>query len=328
MPIGPEHGGAESHKRAPSRRTAGQGRQRSSSNAKPRHCGPIARSQDASVRGRLSSRAAWQPSTKVRRIRSRCWRWTGSASMNRGDAGPLAHARLPVVGKRLDRTGGGPGDHGITLPRDGAAASRSSRKARARRAVHPLCRAVRRIGYGGRRRPARGEDSGGWRMEDRGLFSSRAGGGFIDRAAGRRCEWKVQNSVQDHPLIGAFGVGKGRRGGPGDPSGTARPRAGHGVLRPDRVQRVGSRILSHRGGPIAHHQLVKLVEIAQPVGSRGDEMVAGRRGRASRTEAMDQEQHQRPDPPPPQSLAAHGLHGDRLRDAEFETTGQSPTLER
>src|SRR5271165_1646422 len=45
MPIGLELGGAESHKRAPSGRTAGP------SNAKPRDCGSMAFSQPASVWG-------------------------------------------------------------------------------------------------------------------------------------------------------------------------------------------------------------------------------------------------------------------------------------
>ena len=153
-----------------------------------------------------------------------------------------------------------------------------------------------------------GELSGGGRMEDRGPFAAVSGGRLVDGAARRRGEREGRDAIQDHPLIGAVGVGDGRRRGQWDSVRTTRARAGRGAFRPRPIRGVLSGVIYDRRGTLAEDQRVEPREIGQSVGLRHDEMVAGCPGGARRTEAVDQEQQECSGPPPPQSFGTIGPH--------------------
>jgi len=57
-----------------------------------------------------------------------------------------------------------------------------------------------------------------------------------------------------------------------------------------------------------HDQLVELINIKRRIKSRDDPMIAAGPGRAGRKESREQEQHERPDPRPRQSLEPIGPH--------------------
>ena len=95
---------------------------------------------------------------------------------------------------------------------------------------------------------------------------------------------------QNAPLVGAVGVGNARRGRHGNSVRAARTRARCRML----GSRLSRRIIRERGRRAAGNERVELVEVEDPLGMRGDEMAATGPGGASHTEAVDQEQHQRP----------------------------------
>ena len=100
-------------------------------------------------------------------------------------------------------------------------------------------------------------------MEDRGPLAAGSGGWLVDRATGRRGEREGRDEIQDDPLIGAVGVGEGRRRGHGDSVRATRARAGRGAFRPPTVQGVLSRVMHDRRGTIAEDQRVEPREIGQ-----------------------------------------------------------------
>jgi len=68
------------------------------------------------------------------------------------------------------------------------------------------------------------------------------------------------------------------------------------------------RMTRGRGRRAAGDEFIELVEPEEPVGLGSGELVATGPGRASHTEAVDQEQHQRSGCPPSQSLTTYGPH--------------------
>jgi hypothetical protein len=152
-----------------------------------------------------------------------------------------------------------------------------------------------------------GDRSGGGRMEDGGLLAGGAGGRFVDRSTRRRGARTDRLGIHITPLVEAVGIEKDRWDWHGDSARATRARARSGPLRP---LLVSQRIFREEccGRRATGDEGVEPVEIEQPGGARGDEVVTARPGGTRRAEAVEQEQHQRPNPPPPQSLELYGPH--------------------
>jgi hypothetical protein len=158
-------------------------------------------------------------------------------------------------------------------------------------------------------RPMRwGERSGGGRVEDRGLVPCGPCGRFIGHEAGRGGDGPAQDGAQSHPLIGAARTRGGRGEGPGNAARASGARTPPGTLGTGLGRIVPSRVVCAYRGGAARDQVVEAVEVQQPVGLRGDQMVAAGTGRSRRGKAVDQEQHKCPGPPPRQSLERNGPH--------------------
>ncbi len=157
-------------------------------------------------------------------------------------------------------------------------------------------------------------------MEDGGLFSGGPVGRFIDRSTWRRRDREERQSRQDAPLVGAVGVGNGRRTRRGHSIRATWPRA-RCAMRGSLLDRPFTR---ERGRRAADNEFIELVEAEVPVGLGRDEVVAtGPRG-SSHTEAVDQEQHQRPRCPPSQPVVTYEPHRTLAGERETSRSLGSP----
>jgi len=124
-------------------------------------------------------------------------------------------------------------------------------------------------------------------------------GRFIGHEAGRGRDDQAEDRLERDPLIGAAGAGRGGGQGPGDAARAAGARATSGS-RP--VGPVLSRTLREGRGQAAGDQVIQPVVGEQPLGPRrGDVVVAAGPGRSRRSEALNQEQQERPRAPSRQS---------------------------
>ena len=171
--------------------------------------------------------------------------------------------------------------------------------------VRPTAGASPRWGRGAVRPMGWGERSGGGRVEDRGLVPGGPCGRFIGHEAGWGGDGQPQDGAQCHPLIRAARTGGGGGGRPWNST-----RAAGARTRPGTPRTGVGRLVRERGGRAAGDQVVKAVEIEQSVRLRRHRVVAAGPGGSRRTEAVGQEQHECPGPPPHQLLGTHEPHHD------------------